>query len=157
VVPAWSARLIGLDNSHVITLRAPGLEHQNLMNEGIVQEQLAVLLNLPYPLMLLAQVSAVTRPLNAASREDLNRLTKQLHEATSPPLSPEERKKAVFELLRTLNGEQRRALLTRAYLDALKSPSQLLGLSDEAQSKGSKEGKTALKSKPKPRPRPGRK
>jgi pimeloyl-ACP methyl ester carboxylesterase len=149
VVPAWSARLIGLDNSHVVTLRAPGIEHANLMNEDIVQEQLAALLDLPPQLMLVAQASAVTTPLNAASRDQLNALTKQLRDATSAPLSPDKRKKAILKILGKLSRDQRRALLARAYIDAYKSPSQLSGSSDQAQSKGSKE-KAPSKSIPKP-------
>ena len=126
VVPAWSARLVSLDDSHVVTLRAPGLEHQNLMNEGIVQEELAALLNLPDPMMLLAQASAVSTPINAASRRALNTLTNELRKASrSPLLTPEARKEAVRKVLRRISLQQRKALLMRAYLDAFKSPSQL--------------------------------
>ena len=150
VVPAWSARLIGLDNSHVVTVHAPGLEHANLMNEGVVQKELAALLNLPPQLMLVAQASAVTTPLNAASRDELNALTERLREVTSQPLSPGERKKAILEILLKLSRDQRNALLVRAYLDAFKSPSQLSGSSDQGRSKGSK-GKAPSKPEPKPK------
>jgi hypothetical protein len=155
VVPAWSARLIGVANDHVVTLRAPGLEHQNLMNEGIVQEQLATLLNLSEPFMLLAQASAATTPPNAASRDELNAFIEELGEATDHQLSPFERKQAVLQVLRKLSHDQRKALLMRAYFDAYKSPSQLKG-SSKGPSKASPsklkrktKAKATRKSKPK--------
>jgi pimeloyl-ACP methyl ester carboxylesterase len=133
VVPAWSARLIGLDDSHVITLHAPDLEHQNLMNEGIIQEQLSNLLNLPPQLVLLARANAATKPVIAASRVELNAVTKLFHDAISPPeLSTFERKEAVFKIVRKLSLDQRKALLTRAYFDAFKTPAQLRGSFDRS-------------------------
>jgi hypothetical protein len=155
VVPAWSARLIGVANDHVVTLRAPGLEHQNLMNEGIVQEELASILNLPEPFMLLAQASAATTPHNAASRSELNAFMGELRKTTDRPLSPFARKRAVLQALRKLSRDQRKALLTRAYFDAYKSPSQLKG-SSKRRSKSSTskpKGKTKAKATPKSKPK----
>jgi hypothetical protein len=147
VVPAWSARLIGVADDHVVTLRAPGLEHQNLMNEGIVQEELATLLNLSEPFMLLAQASAATTPHNAASRDELNAFNGELRKATDHPLPPFARKKAVLQLLRKLSRDQRKALLTRAYFDAYKSPTQLKGSSKGRSKTSPSKRKTKTKAK----------
>jgi pimeloyl-ACP methyl ester carboxylesterase len=138
VVPAWSARLIGLDDGHVVTLHASGLEHQNLMNEGIVQAELASLLHLPAHLMMLAQASAATMKLNAASRDELNAFDQQLREAYRPLLSHFARRKAALKVLSGYSQDQRKALLTRAHLDAFKSPSQLKGSSRGSKAKGAK-------------------
>jgi hypothetical protein len=45
-----------------------GLEHQNLMNEDVAQEQVTTLRNLSDHLVLLAQASAATTTPKAASR-----------------------------------------------------------------------------------------
>jgi hypothetical protein len=136
VVPAWSARLIGLDDSHVVTLKAPCLEHQNLMNEGIVQVQLSGLLNLPAQLRRLAQTHAATRPVKVATRQELNDVTRMLREATSIPiLSDLAREAAALAILVEYSPDQRKALLTRAYFDAHKTPKQHSGAFDGSETK----------------------
>jgi len=128
-LPAWSTRLLGLSNGHVISI--PGnIDHMDMMNNTSVQIKIAKLLQ-PTP-SLFAHMSRMAKrhpvKIKTASRTELNRLIRQLDRATSgEDISPEERRAVIRGRLQRYSPEELQELLARGYLDALKSPSQLSG------------------------------
>ena len=128
-LPAWSTRLLGMDKGHVISIGG-NIEHMDMMNESAVQIEIAKLLQ-PPPLALKHMRSMAKRnpvKITAASRTELNKLIRQLAATTSKEdLSTEQRNAAVRKLLQKYSPEELQKFMARAYLDALKSPSQISG------------------------------
>ncbi len=117
--PAWTTRLVGLPDGHVITVKGD-IEHQTLMNRSRVQAKIAALLGLPAK-----QVKQMrTREMPATSRTELNKFIARARAAIEKEESPTKRTELLREILRQYTPDQLHALLGRAYLDALKSPSQ---------------------------------
>jgi hypothetical protein len=122
VLPAWSTRLVGVPAKNVITIKAD-IEHMTIMNDASVQTQIASLLRLAAKEL---KVARIRKKVPTASRAKLNKFLKGLGpRAAIRPL--EQRRKAVQEYLQSYGPDELQALLGRAYLDALKSPSQKLG------------------------------
>jgi hypothetical protein len=117
--PAWTTRLLGLPDGHVITVKGD-IEHQTLMNESRVQAKIAVLLGLPAKMVKHMR----TRKMPATSRTELNKFVARARAAIEKEESPEKRTEIIRKVLRQYTPDQLQALLGRAYLDALKSPSQ---------------------------------
>ena len=117
--PAWTTRLLGLPDGHVITVKGD-LEHQTLMNQRRVQTKIAVLLGLPTKKVKHMR----TRKMPATSRTELNKFTARARAAIEKEESAEKRSEIIRKVLRQYTPDQLQALLGRAYLDALKSPSQ---------------------------------
>ena len=129
LLPAWSTRLLGLGQSHVISIGGD-IEHMDMMNNPAVQTEIAKLLQ-PTP-TLFERMKLVARrnpvKLKTASRAELNKLIRQLDRLTArEDFSPEERRAAVRRRLQRHSPEELQELLARGYLDALKSPSQISG------------------------------
>jgi hypothetical protein len=120
--PAWTTRLLSLPDptNQVITIVDDDLEHMVMMNHPKVQEKIAVLLGLdPYDMTFMDE------KIDAANRSDLDDffsgLSKQFEKQG---FGPERRKIAIAEYLRQFPPGELRRLFRRAYIDALKSPSQ---------------------------------
>lgn len=129
LLPAWSTRLLGLSKSHVISIGGD-IEHMDMMNNPAVQTEIAKLLK-PTPslfehMKLIAKKNPVK--MKTASRTELNKLIRQLERATAEEdISPEERRAVIRRRLQRYSPEELQELLARAYMDALKSPSQISG------------------------------
>ncbi len=124
-LPAWSTRLLG--NPNVISLD-DNIEHMTMMNEPVVQAEIASLLNPTQQALRFMRRTAKQNRVKtkAASRKKLNRLIRDLHTITAKEgLRPEERNVAIRERLRRYSPNELQDLMARAYIDALKSPSQL--------------------------------
>jgi pimeloyl-ACP methyl ester carboxylesterase len=126
VQPAWTARLLGLPDpaQQVITV-VDDLEHMMMMNNTEVQAKIAELLGLdPNDLTFMAEDMEDV----VATRNDLNQFLARLRSLTvDQELTPERQKVVVREYLRGFNPDELHKLLARAYIDALKSPSQKTG------------------------------
>jgi pimeloyl-ACP methyl ester carboxylesterase len=124
VVPAWSARLLG--NPNVVNVEVE-TEHTNMMNERAVK--LAITDRLEQASSALRRRmrnTAKTTKLKAASRKKLNEFLRGLQAVTTKKgLRPKARKVAIRRYLGKYSPSQLEGFLTRAYLDALKSPSQI--------------------------------
>lgn len=126
-IPAWSARLLG--NANVVTVAGRDIEHMDLMNNGSVQAAIARVL---FPAGVARRrmlATARTRKMPAASRKDLDQFLGAVR-SIDRGLSGEDRTQAVRRALKkTAKGDPDKLpqLLVRAYMDALKSPSQKLG------------------------------
>jgi hypothetical protein len=119
--PAWTTRLLGLPNpNQVITIVADGLEHMVMMNRTEVQEKIAMLLGLdPDDMMFMDE------DVDAACRSDLDEFFRGLSKRfEKKDFGPERRKIVIAEYLRNFPPDELRRLFRRAYIDALKSPSQ---------------------------------
>jgi pimeloyl-ACP methyl ester carboxylesterase len=120
--PAWTTRLLSLPDptNQVITIVDDDLEHMVMMNHPDVQKQIALLLGLdPY------DMTFIDEDIDAASRSDLDNffsgLSKQFDKEG---FDPERRKMVIAEYVRKFPPGELRRLFRRAYIDALKSPSQ---------------------------------
>jgi hypothetical protein len=126
-LPAWSTRLLG--NPNVVTLKGD-IEHMDLMNDAAVQVEIADLLNPTPQALRRMHATAKTMKMKTASRAKLNELLEGLRAVTAVEgLRPEQRKEAVLNYLRQFSPDKLQEFLGRAYLDALKSPSQIYGSS----------------------------
>lgn len=136
-LPAWSTRLLGMDKGHVISIGG-NIEHMDMMNASAIQIEIAKLLQ-PPPMALRHMSSMAKRnpiKITAASRTELNKLIRQLAATTSKEdLSAEQRNAAVRKLLQKYSPEELQKFMARAYLDALKSPSQISGASGRGRGK----------------------
>ncbi len=129
LLPAWSTRLLGLGQSHVISIGG-NIEHMNMMNNPRVQTEIAKLLQPTPALLKRMKLCARKNPvkLKTANRAKLNKLIHQLDRLTTrEDFSPEERQAALRSRLQRYSPEELQELLARGYLDALKSPSQISG------------------------------
>jgi pimeloyl-ACP methyl ester carboxylesterase len=132
LLPAWSTRLLGMNRAHVISIGG-NIEHMDMMNETAVQTEIAKLLQPPPSVFAHMSLMARRNPvkITAASRADLNKLIRQLQAITSrEDLSTEQRDAAIRKLLQKYSPQELQKFMARAYLDALKSPSQISGASD---------------------------
>jgi hypothetical protein len=124
VLPAWSTRLLG--NRNVVNVEVE-TEHSNLMNERKVQvaitDRLERASSLRWRRM---RRTAKTTKLKAASRTGLNEFLRGLQALKAKKgLRAKDRKVAIRKYLGKYSPSQLEGFLTRAYLDALKSPSQI--------------------------------
>jgi hypothetical protein len=127
VIPAWSARLLG--NPNVITIANDQIEHMDLMNDGDVQTTIGNILNPATQALSQMRATAKTVKMRAADRRTLNDVTALLR-GVDRAIAPLERRAAVRSILKAVgavDAEALPALMARAYMDALKSPSQKLG------------------------------
>jgi Lecithin:cholesterol acyltransferase len=137
LLPAWSTRLLGMYEKHVISIGG-SIEHMDMMNEVAVQIEIGKLLQ-PSPLALkhmslMAKRNSVK--INAASRAELNKLIRQLAAISSKEdLSTEQRDATIRKLLQKYSPQELQKFMARAYLDALKSPSQVPGASGRGRGK----------------------
>ena len=146
VQPAWGARLLGLPPAQVITV-VDNIEHVTMMNAPSVQNEIATLLGLDLTTVTFMKPTEVP----VASRKDVNDfLTGLRREVTDKQLAPEDLHKALAGYLGKFKREQLGALFARAYIDLLKSPSQVVSPSTVPKQK------KATK-KPAPRSERGRK
>ena len=88
LLPAWSTRLLGLGQSHVISIGGD-IEHMDMMNNPDVQTEIAKLLQ-PTP-TLFERMKLVARrnpvKLKTSSRAELNKLIRQLDRLTARKIS----------------------------------------------------------------------
>jgi hypothetical protein len=120
--PAWTTRLLGLPNNQIITIVKHGLEHMVMMNDPDVQAAIAALLGLDADEMTFMDEDMEK---SVASRSDLDGFFRGLSERfDKKDLGPERRKIVITEYLRNFPPGELRRLFRRAYVDALKSPSQ---------------------------------
>lgn len=118
VEAAWSARLLGLAHDHVITV-VDDIEHMTMMNEACVQDEIS-------KLMSVSTVSPdPTEPVMASQRSLNTFLAELRREVTDKWTEEAERRAALKKYLSKFKREQLHALLTRAYVSLLKSPSQI--------------------------------
>ena len=119
--PAWTTRLLGLSDEQVITIKKGDIEHMVMMNRQDVQCEIAKLLELDPETMTF--IGEDLEKL-VARRSDLNEFLDDLNDAIGKVLTSERRKILIAEYLRKFSPNELRRLFRRAYLDALKSPSQ---------------------------------
>ena len=126
-LPAWATRLVG--NPRVQTVWAPDIHHMELMNHKDIQIAVANILN-PTSATAMKRLikTARTVKLRAASRSEMNRLVRALGKVRLEE-GKERREKVRTILLEASKGDPDRLqrLFARAYLDALRTPSQKLG------------------------------
>jgi hypothetical protein len=121
--PAWTTRLLGLadPDNQIITIVKDRLEHMVMMNDSDVQAAIAALLGLdPDEMMFMDEDMGKS----VASRSDLDKFFRGLSERFDKDFSPARRKIVIAEYLRDFRPGELRRLFRRAYIDALKSPSQ---------------------------------
>jgi pimeloyl-ACP methyl ester carboxylesterase len=125
VQPAWGARLLGLPDpkKQVITI-VDDIEHMTMMNAPSVQTEIARLLGVA-SLAVVSKRKATEAPV--ASRKQLNEFLAGLHTKVMVKETPEEQRKALVEYLGKFKQRKLSGLLARAYIDVLKSPSQVAG------------------------------
>lgn len=130
VQPAWGARLLGLPDpkKHVITI-VDDIEHMTMMNAPSVQKTIARLLGVA-PLTVVSRRKATVAPV--ASRKQLNAFLEGLRANVTIKKKPKDRRKALVDHLGKFKQRQLSGLLARAYIDLLKSPSQVAGPSAAA-------------------------
>jgi hypothetical protein len=120
VQPAWTTRLHGLPDDHVITIVGDDIEHMVMMEHQGVQTKIAELLGLD---LTAVTFKAGNMTQSAASRAELDTFVEGMRKVTGDATVAPERRKAVRSaFLRNYTPEQRQRLLVRFYLDALKSP-----------------------------------
>ena len=118
VEAAWSARLLGLPEGNVITV-VDDIEHMTMMNAKCVQDEIA-------DLMSLSTVSLDLTEPPMASQKSLNEfLTGLRREVTDKWTEDADRRVALAKYLAKFKPQRLHALLTRAYVSLLKSPSQI--------------------------------
>jgi len=118
VQPAWTTRLHGIADDHVITIIGDDIEHMVMMELPSVQKKIAELLGLD-PNVVTFKSGNVAQL--AASRAELDTFVEGMRTVTADPTTAPHRRKAVRSaFLRKLTPEQRQGLLVRFYLDALK-------------------------------------
>jgi pimeloyl-ACP methyl ester carboxylesterase len=148
-LPAWSTRLLGMNKGHVISIGG-SIEHMDMMNEPAVQIEIAKLLQPPSMALKRMSLTARRNPIKivAASRTELKKLLRQLAATRSKEdFSEEQRNAAVRKLLQKYSPEELQKFMARAYLDALKSPSQFSGKAKRARGKEPNRGVKLKRSK----------
>jgi pimeloyl-ACP methyl ester carboxylesterase len=123
--PAWTTRLLGLPNpaQQVITI-VDDIEHMTMMNAPSVHREIAALLGLdPATAAFVEQTEVIM-----ATRDDLNRFLDGLRrQVMVEDITDVERRRITINYLREYRTDDLHALFARAYVDALKSPSQKIG------------------------------
>ena len=125
-LPAWSTRLLNNPNPqkpNVRTVAADDIDHMEMMNLAEVQTAIAGIMFPGAP----AVVGAQTLKMKPASRKSLNDFLDLVRARTSATRAPSRRQRqaVISQILDQYTLKELRALATRAYLDALKCPSQL--------------------------------
>ena len=126
VIPAWSARLLG--NPQVTTITGDDLDHMDLMNYGPVQQTVADILAPNVAAHGRMVATAKTMKIDAAARDDLEGVAGRLRLLESN-LTAAARKLSVHTILNDVAQNDPlvlHQLHARAFMDALKSPSQKL-------------------------------
>ncbi len=126
VIPAWSARLLG--NPQVTTVPGDDVDHMDLMNHAEVQRAIADILAVSDAARNQMVATATTVKIDAAGREDLDGLARRLRLLGSD-LTSAARKVSVHAILNDVAQNDPLILHqmhARAFMDALKSPSQKL-------------------------------
>jgi pimeloyl-ACP methyl ester carboxylesterase len=154
-LPAWSTRLLNNptpQKPNVRTVAADDIDHMEMMNLAEVQTAIAGIM---FP-GALAVVGAQTLKMKPASRKSLNDFLDLVRGATSasPSRAPSrrQRKAVISQILDQYTLKELRALATRAYLDALKCPSQL---SDRPKPRARENPKTKSRKKTSPAKKSG--
>jgi pimeloyl-ACP methyl ester carboxylesterase len=128
--PAWTTRFLGLpDPAHQVITIVDDAEHMHMMMMGNpkVQVKIAEMLELDPRALTFTREDMEGL---VASRIELNKFLDELRERiAAKELTPERRKIMIAEYLRTFRPDELHKLFARAYLDALKSPSQKTGRS----------------------------
>ncbi len=130
-LPAWATRLVR--NQQVQTVWASDLDHMDLMNHKDIQIAVAKILEPATATATIERLvkTARTVKFRAASRSDLNRLVRAFRRLPSEKgeWSIERKTQVRNILLEASRGDPDRLqkFLARAYLDALRTPSQRLG------------------------------
>jgi pimeloyl-ACP methyl ester carboxylesterase len=123
--PAWTTRLLGLPKDHTITLRG-NLDHMTMMNELSVHQAIGTIMGLGKDLVVIPTPAQLV-----ASRNDMDELLDELRKIPlEVSMEPEDRQKAIRTYLQQFTRKQRFAFLARAFVDALKAPSQKTGYRD---------------------------
>ncbi len=126
VIPAWSARLLG--NPQVTTISRDDVDHMDLMNHAAVQQAIADILAHSDEAHGRMVATATTVKIDAAAREGLDGLRDRLRLVGSD-LTSAARKVSVQTILNDVAQNDPlilHQLHARAFMDALKSPSQKL-------------------------------
>ncbi len=126
VIPAWSARLLG--NPQLTTISGDDVDHMDLMNHAPVQRALADILASNAAAHGRMVATAATVKIDAAAREHIEDVTGRLRQVGSN-LTSAARKLSVQTILKDLAQNDPlilHQLHARAFMDALKSPSQKL-------------------------------
>jgi pimeloyl-ACP methyl ester carboxylesterase len=126
VIPAWSARLLG--NPQVTTITGDDVDHMDLMNHGQVQQAIADIVAVSDAARNQMVATAKTVKIEAAARDGLESVTGRLRLLGSD-LTSAARKLSVHEILKDFVQDDPlmlHKLHARAFMDALKSPSQKL-------------------------------
>ncbi len=144
VQPAWTARLLSLPDpaKQVITV-VGDIEHMTMMNARAVQKEIAKLLGLA----TVTYASLETAPV--ASRSSLNQFLHGLHVNVTDKKGTDARRRS--NLAKYLSGftqSELRALLARAYIDLLKSPSQKVGTTPQKKKAATAKAKFKLRDRP---------
>lgn len=131
VIPAWSARLVSTPSANVRTLTGD-LEHMDLMNTTEVQDELVSILELPQMMMMRRGTPPAARrrlKKKAASPKTTAAFFKGLqtvrtrHRADSQLIQEQ----AARRYLAKYNIAELSQIMRRAFVDALKTPSQKQG------------------------------
>jgi pimeloyl-ACP methyl ester carboxylesterase len=131
VIPAWSARLVSTPSNNVRTLTGD-LDHMDLMNTTEVQDELAMILELPQMMMMRrGKPVAGRRPFKkkAASPKATVAFFKGLQTVRTRHRNDSKliQEQAARRYLAKYNITELRQLMRRVFIDALKTPSQKLG------------------------------
>jgi len=131
VIPAWSARLVSASPANVRTLVGE-LDHMTMMNAEKIQNELAGILGLPQMMIMRRATSRPARgpsKKKVATRKDISKFVRGLtalrtrHEFDSKS----DQEQATRRYLAKYNLVELRGLIGRAFIDALKTPSQKVG------------------------------
>jgi len=131
VIPAWSARLVSTPAGNVRTLTGD-FEHMDIMNAVDTQTELSKILELP---QMMAMVRGKPRKPRGpskkaiASRKETVKFIRGLHAVRSRHRldSKLDQEQATRRYLAKYNISELRQFMGRAFIDALKTPSQKLG------------------------------
>jgi hypothetical protein len=128
VQPAWTTRLLGLpDPAHQVITIGGDIEHMTMMGNSEVQAKIAELLELNPDELRFTVDRAATEEF-VASRMELNNFLDGMQKVVAASeRTPAFRRIAIAQFLRKFKPADLHKLLARAYIDALKSPSQKIG------------------------------
>jgi len=127
VIPAWSARLVTTPAQHVRTVTGD-FEHMNIMNTQEIQNELADILGLPQMMAMRRGRRRTARKKVIASRKETLDFLQGLKAVRGRHrLSKLDQEQATRRYLAKYSIAELRQLMGRAFVDALKSPSQKLG------------------------------
>jgi hypothetical protein len=127
VIPAWSARLVTTPAQNIRTVTGD-FEHMNIMNTDEIQNELADILGLPQMMAMRRGKRRSRKKIIATRKETLNFLQGLKAVRTRRGLKSKlDQEQATRRYLAKYSLPELRQLMSRAFVDALKSPSQKLG------------------------------